>query len=75
LKRLRSKYFTKYLVRTYANERFFAHGARKKSLICLGLVGAILRIMYEIKYRIFDEQHGNPALLIKNSGLCFIFNP
>jgi len=33
------------------------------------------RIMHEIKPRIFDEKRGNAALLIKNSGFYFIFNP
>jgi len=31
--------------------------------------------MHEIKPRIFDEKRGNAALLIKNSGFYFIFNP
>jgi len=34
-----------------------------------------LRITYEIKPRIFDEKRGIAALLIKNSGFYFIFNP
>jgi len=34
-----------------------------------------LRITYEIKPEIFDEKRGNAALLIKNSGFYFIFNP
>ena len=34
-----------------------------------------LRITYEIKPGIFDEKRGNAALLIKNSGFYFIFNP
>jgi len=33
------------------------------------------RITYEIKPGIFDEKRGNAALLIKNSGFYFIFNP
>jgi len=35
----------------------------------------LLRITYEIKPGIFDEKRGNAALLIKNSGFYFIFNP
>jgi len=35
----------------------------------------VLRITYEIKPGIFDEKHGIAALLIKNSGFYFIFNP
>jgi|GEM_PF-1994193 len=34
-----------------------------------------LRITYEIKPGIFDEKRGNAALLIKNSGFYFIFDP
>jgi len=34
-----------------------------------------LGITYEIKPGIFDEKRGNAALLIKNSGFYFIFNP
>jgi len=34
-----------------------------------------LKITYEIKPRIFDEKRGNAALLIKNSGFYFIFDP
>ena len=33
------------------------------------------RITYEIKPGIFDEKRGMAALLIKNSGFYFIFNP
>jgi len=32
-------------------------------------------IMYETKPEIFDEKRGNAALLIKNFGFYFIFNP
>jgi len=31
--------------------------------------------MYEIKPGIFDEKRGNAALLIKNSGFYFTFDP
>jgi len=34
-----------------------------------------LRITYEVKPGIFDEKRGIAALLIKNSGFYFIFNP
>ena len=34
-----------------------------------------LRITYEIKPGIFDEKRGIAALLIKNSGFYFIFDP
>jgi len=34
-----------------------------------------LRVTYEIKPGIFDEKRGIAALLIKNSGFYFIFNP
>gem|GEM_PF-4251027 len=34
-----------------------------------------LRITYKTKPGIFDEKRGTAALLIKNSGFCFIFNP
>jgi|GEM_PF-2356357 len=34
-----------------------------------------LKITYEIEPGIFDEKRGNAALLIKNSGFYFIFNP
>jgi|GEM_PF-1392321 len=39
------------------------------------LVAAFLRSTYEIKPGIFDEKRGIAALLIKNSGFYFIFNP
>jgi len=35
----------------------------------------IVGITYEIKPGIFDEKRGIAALLIKNSGFYFIFNP
>jgi len=35
----------------------------------------LLGITYEIKPGIFDEKRGIAALLIKNSGFYFIFNP
>gem|GEM_PF-1899237 len=35
----------------------------------------LLWITYEIKPGIFDEKRGNAALLIKNSGFYFIFDP
>jgi len=37
--------------------------------------GDRLRITDEIKPGIFDEKRGIAALLIKNSGFYFIFNP
>jgi len=43
-------------------------------LICFGTCKKV-RITYEIKPGIFDEKRGNAALLIKNSGFYFIFNP
>jgi len=33
-----------------------------------------LGITYKTKPGIFDEKRGSAALLIKNSGFCFIFN-
>jgi len=35
----------------------------------------LLRIENEIKPGIFDEKRGNAALLIKNSGFYFVFDP
>jgi|GEM_PF-1258712 len=43
-------------------------------LICFGTCKKV-RITYEIKPGIFDEKRGNAALLIKNSGFYFIFEP
>jgi len=39
------------------------------------LLRNLLRITYEIKPGIFDEKRGIAALLIKNSGFYFIFDP
>jgi len=41
----------------------------------LPFLGNLLRITYEIKPGIFDEKRGIAALLIKNSGFYFIFDP
>ena len=37
--------------------------------------GDRLKVTYEIKPGIFEEKRGNAALLFKNSGFYFIFDP
>jgi len=39
------------------------------------MTSMVLRIEHKIKPGIFDEKRGNAALLIKNSGFCFVRNP